>query len=133
MAYIGGHADGKLDFDRLIDCIRRVYPGAEVTDGDYYATRIARELEISKQLGMPIPNAPLECTQRVAEEHGLQRAMNVPVRAGLCLYGRLDRLGCLFSTERDATESPTQQEVEPLIEVLTQFGLQVETGGIEDA
>jgi len=133
MAYIGGHADGKLDFDRLIDCVCRVYPGAKVTDGDYYATRIARQLEISKQQGMPIPNAPLECTQRVAKEHGLQRAMNVPIRPGLSLYGRLDRLGCLFSTERGATETPTLREVEPLIEMLTQFGLRVETGGIENA
>src|SRR5687768_2088334 len=126
MAYIGAHADGKLDFDRVIDAVCQVYPGAMVTDADYYATRIARQVEISKQLGMPIPNGPLECTQRVAKEHGLQREMNVPIRAGLCLYGRLDRLGCLFSTESDATETPTLQEVQPLIEVLTRFGLRVE-------
>jgi hypothetical protein len=110
-----------------------VYPGAKLTDPDYYAARIAREIEISKQRGMPIPNPPLECTQRVAKEHGIQREVNLPIRAGLCLNGRLDRLGCLFTIGRDATETPALHEVQPLIDVLMQFGLQVETDGIENA
>jgi len=131
MAYIQAHADGQLEFDKLIESICQSCPGAKVTDRDYYATRIARQIQISKQIGLPIPNAPLECTERVAKEHGLQREIRIPIRAGLWLIGRLDRLGCLFSTERNATETPTLKDVQPLMGVLTQFGLQVETGGFE--
>lgn len=133
MAYILAHAEGQLEFDRLIEAICHEYAGAEVTNLDYYATRIARQIEISEQRGMSIPNSPLECLERVSKEHGLQREMLIPIRPGLNLSGRLDRLGCLFSTERNADEMPTLNEVQSLIEILTQFGLRVETGGIGSA
>jgi len=132
MAYIMGHADGQLDFDKLIEVICQRYPEARVTDPDYYATRIARQIETSKSLGMPIPNAPLECTMRVSAEHGVQRDLLLPIRPGLSVRGRLDRHGCLFTTIQPA-ESETLEDFGPLIGLLNDAQLRVEYGGIEGA
>jgi hypothetical protein len=132
MAYIIGHADGQLDFDKLIEAFCQRYPEARVTDPDYYATRIARQIETSKRLGMAIPSAPLDCTMRVSAEHGAQRDLLLPIRPGLTVRGRLDRHGCLFTTIQPA-ESETLEDFGPLIGLLNDAQLQVEYGGIDDA
>lgn len=132
MTYVSARADGKLDFDAVIELVRQRYPDTVVTDADYYASRIARQTEISKARGTQIPNAPLDCTIRVSKEHGVQRQIQIPIRQGLKLYGQLDRLGCLFGISNDAIEAPTKGDVEPLVEVLTDAGLQIELGEFLD-
>jgi hypothetical protein len=126
VAFIGADADGRLDFDALITAIGQLYPGTQVTVPDYYAARIAREAEAARARGRPGPNPALECTVRVAEEHGLQRQINVPVREGLSLTGRVDRFGCLFTAERFS-----RAEVGPLVELLVRAGLSVKVGDSE--
>jgi hypothetical protein len=78
MGYIQGSSIGPLDFDALIKSIRELFPGTKVTAQDYYADRLARTTEICKRIGMAIPNAPLDCLERVAEEHGIQRELKFP-------------------------------------------------------
>ena len=123
---ITAHSEGNLDFDRLISSICARYPGAAVSDPDYYATRLAREIVISRRFALGIPNPVLECTKRVAEKHGIQREILIPIREGVKLTGRLDQLGCLFTTQKDS-ECPRSEEVKPLLDILTQLGLRVET------
>lgn len=126
MAFITASTDRGLDFDALIVAIGHGYPGTAVTEPDYFAARIAREKAAARARGWRSPNPSLDCTVRVAAEHGLQRQITVPVRDGLVLTGRVDRLGCLFTAERFAAT-----DVAPLVELLTATGLAVEVGGAE--
>lgn len=121
--FIVAHANGNLDFDALIASICQLYPGSEITEVDYYAARIARQIEIAEKRGMPIPNPPLDCMSRVSEEHGLQRQIAVPIHEGLCLTGRIDRFGCLFNGPEF-----TRAEVQPLLDLLAAAGLAVQFG-----
>jgi hypothetical protein len=132
MTYVSARADGNLDFDALIELIRQRYADTVVTDADYYASRIARQTKNSKALGMQIPNAPLDCTIRISKEHGVQRQIQIPIREGLRLYGRLDRLGCLFGINTDATEAPTKGDIQPLVEILKDARLRIELGEFLD-
>src|SRR4051794_30216605 len=104
--------------------IGRQYPGTAVTEPNYYAARIAREAAAARARGRTGPNPALDCTIRVAAEHGLQRQITVPVRDGLALTGRVDRLGCLFTAYHFLAA-----DVGRLIEVLAAAGLNVEVGG----
>lgn len=133
MVIIGARADGDVDFDSLIESISQRYPGTRVTDPDYYATRIARQIEICKEQGKAIPNEPLECTIRVSHEHGVQREIDVPIIPGFHLYERLDRLGCLFVPVKDASGSPARDNFTPLIETLTGAGLRADVSWFEDS
>ena len=126
MAFITAGADGRLNFDALIAAIARRYPGTAVSESDYYAARIAHEAAAARARGQPSSNPALDCTVRVAAEHGLQRQITVPIRDGLALTGRVDRLGCLFTAKQFAAA-----DVGPLVELLTAAGLTVEVGGAE--
>jgi hypothetical protein len=121
--HILGHADGALDFDALIAAIRDLYPGTEVTQPDYYTARIARETEIAREVGMPVPNVVIECTTRISKEHGLQREFSVPIRDGTSMTGRADRLGCVLSGERIS-----QHDVKVLDGLFRRAGMIVELG-----
>ena len=124
MAFITAQADGQLDFDFLIASIGRLYSGTAITALDYYAARIASAMATAQAEGWPIPNPALDCLARVSEEHGVQRQIAVPIREGLALTGRVDRLGCLFTAERFS-----RADVGPLVELLVAAGLRIEVGG----
>jgi hypothetical protein len=128
MGYIVGRSFSRqLDFDALIDSICELFPGTSVISHDYYADRIARNIEICKQIGMAIPNPPLDCLERVADEHGIQREIEVPINESIALSGRLDKFGCLFVARHFSLE-----QVQPLVELLRGTALELEVfGGAE--
>ena len=124
MAFITAQADGRLDFDALIASIGRFHPGTAVTVPDYYAARLASATATARAEGWPVPNPSLTCLAKLSEEHGVQRKITIPIRDGLTLTGRVDRLGVLFTAERFS-----RAEVAPLVELLAAAGLSVEIGG----
>jgi hypothetical protein len=133
MAFITAASIANLDLDRLIDSICAAYPEAKIKTRDYYADRLARELEIARQLAIPVTSSVIESTRRAAERHGLQREIVIPIRIGVFLTGRLDRLGVLFATDKRTTSLPTLAEVRCLIDLLTSEGLKLEVDGFPNA
>lgn len=121
MAFLLAQFDGNLDFDALIESIRGVFPETSVIKPDYYADLLARQKAFAREQGWKETIAPIECTERVAAEMGLQRQIRVPIRPGLSLTGRIDRYGCFFTADWFL-----EQDVAPLAELLTAAGLEVE-------
>ena len=128
MPYIAAHATNRdLDYDGLIDRIRVAFPAVKVTKEDYHADRIVTEERIAHELGMPRTNAPLECLRRVAQEHGIQREIEICLDNDLRLIGHLDRFGVLFNGDRTLS----RREVQSLLNILIEAGLVVETSVLE--
>ena len=122
MRSISCDATSPLDFDAVIAAVAQRYPGTHVIEADWYAERRAKEVAVYERIGMPIPNPPLESLDRVWAERGLQRGFEIPIRAGLKLYARLDKTGgYFFCRESDFV----LEDVEPLVAILKQFPLSV--------
>jgi hypothetical protein len=115
-------ASSPLDFDAVIAAITGRFPGTHIVEADWYAERRAKEVAVCERIGMPIPNAPLDSLDRVWAEKGLQRGFEVPIRAGLKLYARLDKSGGYFFC-RESEFVP--EDIEPLVSILKQFPLLV--------
>lgn len=120
MRHIDCKASEPLDFDRVIAAIKGCYPATKITETDWYANRHAAAVTACKFIGMPIPNPPLDCIERVWSERGLQRGFEVPIRDDLRLYARLDKTGGYFFCKSNEFEL---DDASQLIKILTRFDL----------
>src|SRR5437879_3820610 len=79
MPFVLGKSDGPLDFDAVFACLSRHFPGTEILDGDYCASRIARLVEIYRKLGEPVTNPVVDGTVEAARKLGRTRQIRVPL------------------------------------------------------
>jgi hypothetical protein len=120
---IGCKAQTDLDYDALVAELRQAFPASTMISDDYYANRLAREIEISRKHGWPLDSKPLECTRRVAAEHGTQRHLCVRVSKSLAFDARIDRKGGLFVTH----DSRCIADAKPVLEIIRQYPVTIET------
>jgi hypothetical protein len=125
MPFVIGRAEGDLEFDSLVGCIRAAFPESTMISDDYYRDRLEREKEIAKQLGLPEDSAPIRCTERVALEHRTQRHLAVCISQDITLDTRTDRFGILAVGGHNTVECRTA--VQSLIEILRAYNLEIET------
>jgi hypothetical protein len=113
-------ASSPLDFDAVIAAVGERYPGTHVVEADWYAQRRAESVAACERIGMPIPNPPLDSLDRAWARHGLQRGFEVPIREGLKLYARLDKMGGYFFHRAGEFN---EHDVLPLVDILKRFHL----------
>lgn len=113
-------ASSALDFDAVIAAVGERYPGTQVVEADWYAQRRAQSVAACEHIGVPISNPRLDSLDRAWARHGLQRGFEVPIREGLTLYARLDKMGGYFLHRAGEFD---EHDVLPLIEILKRFHL----------
>jgi hypothetical protein len=99
MGYIIGRASAGFALDGIVERLREEYPEIAAISDDYRATRLARQKTIARELGMPDDCAPIQCTERVSQEHGLQLHLSIPISVGLTVDARIDKTGVLIVGE----------------------------------
>lgn len=121
--FVSATAKTDLDFDAIVAELRRAFPKSMVISDDYYATRLAGALDIARANGMSPDCAPIQCLQRVASEHGIQRHLSVVLSPDLAFNTRIDKLGLLAVTQ----DSDDVSDAEPLLCILRECSLEIET------
>lgn len=116
-------AQADLDFNSLVADLRRAFPESTMISDDYYADRLAREIGISNEHGWSLDTKPIECTRRVAAEHGIQRRLWVRVSKTLVFDTRIDKMGALLVTH----DSHCIADAEPVLAILRQYPVAIES------
>jgi hypothetical protein len=124
--FVLGKLDGLLDFDAVFASLSRHCPGTELLDDDYYATRIARSIELFHRLGKPTDNHVVACTIEASRKLGRTRQIRVTL-SGAALVGTVSQTGVLLATKQVVVSSAITPVLTALAEIA---GLKIEVDGV---
>jgi hypothetical protein len=114
MGHILGKCVGAFDVEALVGEICEAIPGTKVTNMEESSDRIARQGEITKQLGTLTSSHPVDGAGDAARRRGMRCEVEIPLGESLWLKGTISRTGVVLATDGDFT----QDDVRPVLEVL---------------
>jgi len=117
MGHILGKCGVGFDFERLVEELCAAIPGTKVTNTDDSTDRIARQGEITRQLGTLTSSHPVDSGGEAARRRGVRCEVEIPLGEAVWLKGTIGKTGVVLATDGDLSEDA----IRPVLDVLERY------------